>query len=131
MSQRQEKVSQAIKEEISRIIHDQIRDPRVGFLTITRVKLTADLRFARVFYSILGNELQKKDAQEGLDSALKYIRRLLGERVKLRYTPEVCFTLDESGEYSIRMQEIFDKLDKEKEEGARHGEESGPEEDKE
>ncbi|MCP4649994.1 MAG: 30S ribosome-binding factor RbfA [PVC group bacterium] len=114
MSQRQERVSQRIKEEVSTIIHDQIKDPRIGFFTITRVKLAPDLRFARIFYSIMGTDEQKKEAQEGLDSALKYIRRLVGERMELRYTPDLCFQLDESGEYSMRINEIFEKLEEEK-----------------
>lgn len=116
MWQRKEKVANKIKEEISKVIHDELKDPRIGFLTITKVELTNDLRFARIFYSILGQEKQKLMAKQGLESAIKYIRKLLGERLGLRYTPEICFRLDESSEYSIHMTEIFEKLEKEREE---------------
>jgi len=114
MSQRREKVAQRIKEEVSKIIHDEIKDPRIGFLTISRVDLTDDLRYAKIYYSILGNDEQKKSAQTGLKSALKYVRKLLGERIRLRYTPDVSFKIDESIEYSIHLDEIFDKIEKQR-----------------
>ncbi len=116
MSQRQEKVAQRIKKEVSKIVHDEIRDPRIGFLTITKVELTNDLRFAKIFYGVLGNDEQKQRAKQGLDSALKYIRRLLGERMEIRYTPDISFQFDKSSEYSIHMHEVFEKIKKEKKE---------------
>ena len=118
MSQRQEKVAQAIKEEISTIIHDEIRDPRVGFVTITQVKLTADLRFARIFYSVMGDDEQKSKAQEGLDSAVKYLRKLLGDKMKLRYAPDITFEFDDTLHERIRLDELFDKIEKERVEGS-------------
>jgi len=114
MSLRREKVAQRIKEEVSKIIHDDIKDPRIGFFTISRVDLTDDLRYAKIYYSILGTAEQKKSAQTGLKSALKYVRKLVGERIKLRYTPEICFKIDESIEYSIHLDEIFDKIEKQR-----------------
>ena len=115
MSQRVEKVAQRIKKEVSAILHDEIKDPRIGFLTITRVQLTPDLRFARIFYSVMGSDDQKKKAKEGIESASKYIRKLLGERLVLRYTPDFCFKVDESIEYSIHIDEIFEKIHRERE----------------
>ncbi len=114
MSQRKERVAQRIKEEISNIIHDKIKDPRIGFLTITKVELTNDLRIAKVFYSVLGEDDKKKEARDGLDSAAKYIRKLLGDAVELRYTPEIIFKLDTSCEYNMRIGKIFDKIEKER-----------------
>jgi len=114
MSQRKDKVSQRIKEEVSKIIHDELKDPRIGFLTITKVELTDDLRFAKIFYSILGDKAQKKAAQDGLKSACKFIRKFLGERVKLRYTPDISFRVDKSIEYCIHINELFDKLEQER-----------------
>ncbi|MBU0633498.1 MAG: 30S ribosome-binding factor RbfA [Candidatus Omnitrophica bacterium] len=110
MSLRSEKVAQWLKEEVSKIIHDEIKDPRIGFLTISKVEISADLRFAKIYYSILGTEEQKKNAQQGLKSAYKYIRRLLGERLKIKFTPDICFKLDKSCEYSMRMNELFEKI---------------------
>ncbi|MFH1459182.1 MAG: 30S ribosome-binding factor RbfA [Candidatus Omnitrophota bacterium] len=114
MTQRQEKVAQRIKQEVSTIIHDEIKDPRIGFVTITKVELTPDLRFGKVFYSVLGDDAQKKSAKEGLESAYKFIRKLLGERIKLRYTPDIVFKIDASAEYSIKMSQIFEKLEEER-----------------
>ena len=115
MSQRQEKVAQRIKEEISTIIHDHLRDPRIGFVTITQVKLTADLRFARILYSILGDEEQKKKTQEGLDSGTKYLRKILGDCLKLRYAPDIIFQYDDTLEERIKLDQLFDKIEKERE----------------
>ena len=114
MSQRKEKVAQRIKEEISNIIHDKIKDPRIGFLTITEVELTNDLRIAKVLYSVLGEDDKKKEARQGLESATKYIRKLLGDTVELRYTPEIIFKLDTSCEYNVHIGKIFDKIEKER-----------------
>ena len=114
MSQRRERVAQRIKEEISNIIHDKIKDPRIGFLTITKVELTNDLRIAKVFYSVLGSDDKKKEACEGLASAIKYIRKLLGDTIELRYTPEIIFKLDTSTEYNLHIGKIFDKIEKER-----------------
>ncbi|MFH1062641.1 MAG: 30S ribosome-binding factor RbfA [Candidatus Omnitrophota bacterium] len=114
MSQRKQKVAQRIKEDISRIIHDQIKDPRIGFVTLTRVELTDDLRYAKVFYSVLGDEIQKKAAVEGLESAHPYIRKLLGESLELRNTPDFSFKVDESIDYDIHMAKIFDKIEEER-----------------
>ena len=114
MNQRKQKVAQRIKEEISGIIHNQIKDPRIGFVTLTRVELTDDLRFAKVFYSVLGDEAQKLSAAEGLESAHKYIRKLLGDRLELRSTPDFSFKVDESIDYDIHMAKIFDKIKEER-----------------
>ncbi len=114
MNLRKDKVAQRIKEEISTILHDEIKDPRIGFTTITGVKLTDDLRFARVFYSVLGEEAKKKDAREGLESACKYIKRLLADRLDLRYMPEVVFQFDETIEYGMKIDKIFQKIEDEK-----------------
>lgn len=116
MTQRKEKVAQRIKKEVSEIIHDEIKDPRIGFLTITKVELTSDLRLAKISYSILGTPEQEISAECGLKSAQKFIRKLLGERLKIRYTPEICFKIDKSSEYSIYMNKIFEQISKEREE---------------
>ena len=114
MSQRQQRVAERIKEEVGEIICKKIKDPRIGFVTIIRVELTADLKSAKIFYSVLGSSDKKQQAKEGLKSAEKYIRCLLGELLKLRCTPEISFKVDEYIEKSIHMQEIFDKIAQER-----------------
>ncbi len=115
MSQRKEKVAQRIKEEISSIIQSKIKDPRIGFITITNVEITSDLRIAKVFYSVLGEDDKKKDAHDGLKSANSYIRKLVGDTMELRYTPEIFFKLDTTTEYNLHIGKIFEKIETERE----------------
>jgi ribosome-binding factor A len=74
----------------------QLRDPRIGYITLTGVKVSPDLRVARVFYSLIGNEEQRKATAEGLEAARGFVRREVTARVKLRVSPEIFFTFDES-----------------------------------
>lgn len=104
------RVAQAIKEEVSVIIHDQIKDPRVGFVTITNIELTPDLRFAKIYFSVLGNEDDYKKTKGALDSSLGFIRKLIAERLKLRFAPDIMFKEDRSSEYSTRIEEILNEI---------------------
>lgn len=105
-----EKVSEALKREIGSIIHDELKDPRLGFVTITGVEMTKDLRYAKVFFSVLGKDQEYKKTKEALDSALGFIRRLIAQRIRLRLTPEIIFQEDRSAEYSIKIQEVLDEI---------------------
>jgi len=105
-----EKVAEAIKKEVSLIIHDELKDPRLGFITITRVEVTADLRQAKIFFSVLGKDEDYKKSKDALDSALGFIRRLIGQRISLRFVPEIMFREDRSSEYSIRIQKVLDEI---------------------
>ena len=107
---RYDRVSAALKREIGVIIHEELNDPRRGFITITRVELTQDLRYAKVFFSVLGKEEERQKSTEALDSALGFIRRLIAQRIKLRFVPEISFHEDRSAEYSIQIQEALDKI---------------------
>lgn len=109
---RQEKVAEAIKQEVSIILHDELKDPRLGFVTVTGAEVTADLRQAKVFFSVLGQEEDYKKTKEALDSALGFIRRLIAQRIRLRFAPEIIFREDRSCEYSIRIQEVLDEVNK-------------------
>ncbi|MCM8780633.1 MAG: 30S ribosome-binding factor RbfA [Candidatus Omnitrophica bacterium] len=112
---RADKVAQALKKEISNIIHYELKDPRLGFVTVTRVELTADLRYAKVFYSVLGIDEDYKKTKEALDSAMGFIRRLLAQRLRLRFAPEFVFKEDKSSEYSISIQKVLEEIKKEDE----------------
>jgi len=109
---RHDKVSEALRQEISNIIHTELKDPRLGFITVTRVELTQDLRYAKVFFSVLGKEEEHKKTKEALDSALGFIRMLIAQRIRLRFAPEISFKEDMSVEYSIRIQEALDEVKK-------------------
>ena len=107
---RYEKIAEAIKKEVSTIIHDELKDPRLGFITIVRVELTRDLRSAKIFFSVLGNEQERENSRIALDSAIGFIRRLIGQRIKLRLVPEITFKEDYSSEYSVRIEEILQEI---------------------
>lgn len=105
-----EKVNQALKKEISQIVHNEIRDPRLGFVTITQVQISQDLRYAKVSFSVLGDIAEVENAEKGIESAAGFIRKLIGERIKMRYTPEISFRLDTSCEYSVRIYEQLERI---------------------
>lgn len=107
---RQEKIAEAIRQEASVIIHDKLKDPRLGFVTITSVEITHDLRFAKIFFSVLGNDLAYKKTKAALNSSIGYVRKLIAQRLSLRFAPEIAFYDDRSTEYSVRIEEVLNEL---------------------
>lgn len=122
---RKDKVQEAVRKEVSEILQNELKDPRMGFVTVTSVDMSPDLRYAKIFYSVLGTEENKKRSKEALESARGFIRKLVAERVKMRFAPELMFKLDESGEYSIRIEEVLNEI---KELGPEKGEDKGTKE---
>ena len=106
-----------MRQEISRIVQGEMKDPRIGFITITKVDLTKDLRYARVYFSILGEDKDKILALRGLNSAKGYMKGLLADRIKLRFMPEIAFAIDESLEHTKHIYDILDKIKKERIDG--------------
>lgn len=111
--QRLQRVAGEIKKEIGEILRDEVKDPRIGFATITRVDLSRDCRFAKVYFSLLGTKKQLRDTQVGLERSRGFIRKLLAQRMKLRYTPEIVFKLDEGVAYSVHISEVMEKIKRE------------------
>lgn len=111
------RLGEAIKEEISDIIQRGLKDPRIGFVTITGVEVSHDLRHATVFFSILGSESERKETLAGLDSARGYIRTELGKRIRLKFLPELSFKLDKTIEESQRITELIQKMHHNEEQG--------------
>ncbi|MCJ7705034.1 MAG: 30S ribosome-binding factor RbfA [Desulfobacterales bacterium] len=111
---RSDRVADSIRKEISEMLVKTIKDPRIGFITITRVTVSEDCRLAKVYYSVVGTPEQKRQSMEGLNSAKGYIRRELGHRMKLKYTPELVFQFDPSIEYAIHMGELIHHLQEER-----------------
>ncbi|MEK6646605.1 MAG: 30S ribosome-binding factor RbfA [Candidatus Firestonebacteria bacterium] len=109
-SHRVEKACKLIWRHITELIHREIKDPRIGFVTITAVESTPDLRSIKVFFSVLGDNKSKKSATLGLKSATGYIRREIGQRVRLRFTPEIQFKLDESIERGVKISSLLDSI---------------------
>jgi len=119
---RSEKVGDLIQKEISQMLLKSIKDPRIGFVTITRVTVSEDCRFAKVFFSVAGTQAQRESSMKDLDSAKGYVRRELGRRIRLRYTPDIMFQFDPSIEYAIHVEELIQSIHQGKEP---HGEEEG------
>jgi len=117
---RSERVADLIQKEISEMLIRSIKDPRIGFVTITRVLVTDDCRSAKIYYSVLGTPVEREESLKGLESAKGYIRKELGRRVSLRYTPEIVFQFDPSIEYAIHIEEVIQHLH---EEGKKDGNE--------
>jgi len=113
---RPERIQEAIRQEISLIVQGQIKDPRIGFITITKVDLTKDLRYARVYFSILGKGADKNKALKGLNSAKGYIKGLIADKIKLRYMPEISFAIDSTLEHTQHIYDILNSIKKPKEE---------------
>jgi ribosome-binding factor A len=104
---RSDKVGDQMREEISEILLKELKDPRIGFVTITKVAVTDDLRQAKVYYSVFGGEQEKEDSFQGLESATGYIKRELGRRMRLKYMPEITFLFDDSLEYGAHNEELL------------------------
>lgn len=107
MSYRTRRVAEEMKREIANIIKEDIKDPRVGFVTVTGVEVTPDFRYAKVFVSVYGSDVEINQALEGLEKASGFIRKEIGNRIKLRYTPELSFRFDESIRHGAKIAEIL------------------------
>ncbi|MCD6079941.1 MAG: ribosome-binding factor A [Candidatus Omnitrophica bacterium 4484_49] len=118
---RTEKVAQQLKREISKILLTEVRDPRIGFLTVTNVKVSPDLRIARVYYTILGDDKLIQSAQEGLESASGYIRKLVAHRMKIKFIPEIKFYFDQELTRRLKVDKILDELKDETSESDKKG----------
>lgn len=107
------RVADQIRMEVAEILSRKIKDPRVQFVTVTDVKMTADLKLARVYVTTLAPEQYGQQTAPGLKSAMGYIRTEIGRRLNLRYTPEIVFYQDTSAEYANRIEKILDSLPQE------------------
>ena len=107
---RSERLGELILAEISALVMRQIKDPRIGFVTFTRIEMSDDLRYAKVFASILGSEPERARTLQGLSSATGYIRRHLGRVLHLRYTPELTFVIDTSFEHGANIARLLRQI---------------------
>ncbi len=102
-----EKLQELIKQEMSKMLLTDLKDPRIGFVTVTDVEMTGDLREAKIYVSVMGDSEKVKSSLEGLNSALGFIRREIGQRIRLRFTPEISFALDTSLDYGDHIQKLL------------------------
>ena len=112
---RADRVADLIKMEISDLLLKQVRDPRIGLVTITGVKVTDDLRTARIFFVELGKDQCSEEVQAGLGKATGFLRRELGRRLQLRCVPELLFAYDPSFAYGNRIERLISEIHREEE----------------
>ena len=104
---RADRVNALLQRELGMIISEELRDPRIGFTTVTAVEATDDLRTAKVHVSVLGDDDQIASTMKALDEATPYLRHELGSRVELRFVPELVFVSDRSAERSVRISTLL------------------------
>lgn len=115
MTTRQEKINELLREEISDILRRDMKDPRLGFVTVTGAEVTADLRHAKVFVSILGTDEERARNMAVLKSAEHYVRQAFGRRARMKTLPEIEFRLDTSVDQGVRIFELLEQIKHEEE----------------
>ncbi|HPL63627.1 MAG TPA: 30S ribosome-binding factor RbfA [Syntrophales bacterium] len=110
---RADRVSDLIKAELSDILLREVRDPRIGSITITDVKLTDDLKSAKIYFVRMGDDSRRSEAEEGLQKAAGFLRRELGRRIQLRFVPSISFIYDRSFEYGDRIDKLLSDVRRE------------------
>ena len=110
-SNRPQKVGQLIQKELGNLLIEGLKDPRIGFATITEVRVTGDLRQAKVFVSVYGTDKERQDSLEGLTAAAGFLKRQLGRALRLRFLPDLIFSLDTSLDQAHRLDEIIHAIE--------------------
>src|SRR5262245_25385904 len=110
MSSRPDRIADQIRSELAQLLAREVQDPGVGFLTLTYVKVTPDLQLARVYYTSLGGEPARRESAKALRRAAPFLRRHLGQRLRLRRVPELEFFYDESIARQDRIEQILQEL---------------------
>jgi ribosome-binding factor A len=109
---RASRIGDQMRDELARLIRD-LKDPRVGFVSIVRVDVSGDLRHAKIYISVMGNEEQKKESMKGLVSATGFLRSELANQMRLRHVPELHFLLDSSIDHGTRIAQLLVQVQKE------------------
>jgi len=104
------RVAEAIREVASETILFELKDPRVRHVTVTRVEVSADLQHARIYVSVMGSEREQKLCLQGLRRAAGFVQRRIGQQLRMRYTPEITFVLDQGVKKSIEISRLLDQL---------------------
>ena len=113
---RRQRVQELLRQEISQILITEVRDPRLGFITVTGVEVSADLHYAQVYISVLGEPPQQTQAMEALHSATRFIRGALGRNLELRHVPELTFKYDPTVEKAARIDQLLNRIAQEQSE---------------
>lgn len=107
---RPDRVGDQIRAEVATLLGREVQDPGLGFVTVTRVRVTADLQIARIYYTTMGDELARRRTAQALQRALPFIRRAIGSRLRLRRVPQIEFIFDESIEQHERLERILQEI---------------------
>jgi ribosome-binding factor A len=107
---RADRVSGLIQETLSDLLNKSIHDPRLQMTTITKVKMSADLRLARIYFAIYGDDKKSEDAAKGFESARGFIKRILAPKLGLRYMPDLKFFYDDSLDYGSHIEQLLEKI---------------------
>ena len=110
---RADRVSELLKHELSEIILKEAKDPGIGEVTITRIKVSDDLRAAMVYFGVLDRTTEADQVAEGLQRASSYMHRLLGKRLRLKHIPKLTFVFDRNLDYSFKISKILSEIDEE------------------
>ena len=108
-----DRVGHLIQMELGQLILHRVKDPRLGFVTVTHVSVTPDMKSARVFYSVMGDDKKKKDSQIALEKAAGFLQREIGTAIQLRYTPKLTFALDDSLDRGMEIDKVLRQIQKE------------------
>mgnify|MGYP001585944633 CR=1 FL=1 len=105
-----ERVNETVKREISVIVQQELGDPRLEFVTISRVDVSRDLRHAKIYFSVLGDQTGIEQAEHGFEAAKGLVRKLLSQRIRMKFMPELNFIYDKSLQYTIHLDEEIERL---------------------
>jgi ribosome-binding factor A len=107
---RRERLSGELRDEIAQIVSRGLKDPRIGFVTVTRVELSADLGHAKAFVSVLGDDAKRRESLAGLKQATGFVRREVGRRIRMRVLPEIQFVYDKGLDATDRVAQLLDQV---------------------
>ncbi|MGL4522888.1 MAG: 30S ribosome-binding factor RbfA [Bacilli bacterium] len=113
MKVRPQRIAEEMKKELGDIISRKVKDPRIGFVTVTDVRVSGDLQIAKVYITVLGDDEVKAGTMKGLLKAKAFIRSEIGQRIRLRKTPELEFEIDEAFEYGNHIESLLQNLRRE------------------
>ena len=105
-----ERIAALVKQELAGALTRHLRDPRIGFVTVTQVEMSEDGKYARVFYSVLGDDSVKQETAKGLEKARGFLQRDIADSIKLRFTPHLTFILDSSLDEGMKIDGIIRKI---------------------
>ena len=115
--QRAARVGELVRQEVASLLNQGVKDPRIGFVSVMHVKMSSDLRYANVYVSLMGDDKEKKSSLIGLRQATGFMRRELGKKLRLRYTPELRFFEDTTLDDAFHIDEVIKQLHEEDPDG--------------